>query len=990
MADTNTRIIIDVSLNSEDASARAKDLGNSIKAIKEEQKQLKTANEETSVAYQSNSLALRQLQAEQKAYISISQAAEGSNNQLRGQLAILSQQYNALGKEERDNTVAGKALQIQLRGISDELKVNESAVGDNRRNVGNYKDALGSATGEMSKQKQELTSLTGVMDRAPIGFKLFADQIGNVKNQLQNFRQASEEARAAQQEFQSAQQIATDATDAANAAMEQATAIGFKFAAGEATAAEAEAARALATDAATVATAAQTSATEAQTVATAAGTNAAKVFKVALASTGIGAIIILVAALVSYLSSFDPLMDKIEQFFAGFKAGFDVIGRVITSFITNIKSVGDLVSKLGSFLADPIGSFKSLAKEMGDAAVAAYRLKAAQQDLNDELSVQEVINARAQQQIKKLTLESKNRALTDEQRAAKAKQAQELEEKNFGQRDKLVDREIAQAIEAARIKGKLNDTEIARLQKLGTQYAINLQNAGKISDEELEAIKKAELAKIEILDESTGRQEKLQNIQDAAADRAAQEAEKRASKLKQLQEKANEAEGERLESILRVNEGIVSARQNEIDSINRDIDEKVAKYKAYGATTEQLEKERLARIKQVADEFNKKDLETITANNKQIVDLSVASIKDEGTRKLAQQKINQQQELLENDKQVNAIAARILSGEQGLEILLQSSLTNRNAILAAGTLQRQQILDDNYQIELEKFNQQQVDLAQADILNAGTDAEKMEARQMLLDAQYQMDIDQANRIGQDTSLIVAQYEEEKRQAQQDTIDAAFNGFSNFSQAFQSSVKENSTAYKLAGAIQAKVDAAQALRNNILIVQENIKALSSQGKLLFPYNIIAIASTLAAIAGAVASAKTLVAPVALATGGVFSSDGKGAVLPGYSRSDNTNAFLRSGEAVIVSEAARDPKALAALSAINVAYGGRPLASGYAMATGGIAQGGFVSDISSNASSAIDIANLVVTAIKSTPPPIVDVRQIIQGINTNQVAVSNANL
>ncbi len=33
--------------------------------------------------------------------------------------------------------------------------------------------------------------------------------------------------------------------------------------------------------------------------------------------------------------------------------------------------------------------------------------------------------------------------------------------------------------------------------------------------------------------------------------------------------------------------------------------------------------------------------------------------------------------------------------------------------------------------------------------------------------------------------------------------------------------------------------------------------------------------------------------AMAKGGYFKSDGKGAVLSGYSRTDNTNAYLRSG-------------------------------------------------------------------------------------------------
>jgi hypothetical protein len=59
----------------------------------------------------------------------------------------------------------------------------------------------------------------------------------------------------------------------------------------------------------------------------------------------------------------------------------------------------------------------------------------------------------------------------------------------------------------------------------------------------------------------------------------------------------------------------------------------------------------------------------------------------------------------------------------------------------------------------------------------------------------------------------------------------------------------------------------------------------------------------------------------AGGGQFRSDGKGALLAGYSRVDNTNAYLRSGEAVVVSEAMRNPWARNLVSAINVAHGGR---------------------------------------------------------------------
>ncbi len=93
---------------------------------------------------------------------------------------------------------------------------------------------------------------------------------------------------------------------------------------------------------------------------------------------------------------------------------------------------------------------------------------------------------------------------------------------------------------------------------------------------------------------------------------------------------------------------------------------------------------------------------------------------------------------------------------------------------------------------------------------------------------------------------------------------------------------------------------------------------------------ALAATAGALEIAVIAAQR--AP-AYAQGGTFESNGRGAILPGYSRTDNTNARLRSGEAVIVSEAVRDPWARSVLSAINHQFGGvafdRP-----AFASGGV--------------------------------------------------------
>ena len=77
-------------------------------------------------------------QAQQKA----NEASKGSIEQLRAELALGTAAYNKLSQEERDNTAAGQKLQAGNKAISDSLKGLEKAVGDTRRNVGNYNEGI--------------------------------------------------------------------------------------------------------------------------------------------------------------------------------------------------------------------------------------------------------------------------------------------------------------------------------------------------------------------------------------------------------------------------------------------------------------------------------------------------------------------------------------------------------------------------------------------------------------------------------------------------------------------------------------------------------------------------------------------------------------------------------------------------------------------------------------------------------------------------------
>lgn len=80
--------------------------------------------------------------AEIKANTTLLTSQENSVNALRAQLAKNTKKLNDMSAETRNNTEEGKKLATETKEISDRLKEMEKAVGDNRRNVGNYAESV--------------------------------------------------------------------------------------------------------------------------------------------------------------------------------------------------------------------------------------------------------------------------------------------------------------------------------------------------------------------------------------------------------------------------------------------------------------------------------------------------------------------------------------------------------------------------------------------------------------------------------------------------------------------------------------------------------------------------------------------------------------------------------------------------------------------------------------------------------------------------------
>lgn len=176
MADNITKeVLLRVKLDPSDLEKQGDALQKSLNKLKEETKKLnkelndKNTGVERRKEIEDQLLELGRKTKEYSKQISannkeiefqtkLSNAQEGSNEQLRLQLSALTKTYNGLSKEARENSIEGQTLQKTIKGISDTLKENESAVGDNRRNVGNYKEALEETLAPLLKQREALVA----------------------------------------------------------------------------------------------------------------------------------------------------------------------------------------------------------------------------------------------------------------------------------------------------------------------------------------------------------------------------------------------------------------------------------------------------------------------------------------------------------------------------------------------------------------------------------------------------------------------------------------------------------------------------------------------------------------------------------------------------------------------------------------------------------------------------------------------------------------
>ena len=311
------------------------------------------------------------------------------------------------------------------------------------------------------------------------------------------------------------------------------------------------------------------------------------ILKVAIASTGIGLIIIAVGLLVNGLSKLDPVMDLIEQATAGFGAGLDKASSIVVNFVKGITSIGDAFSKIGNLILHPIDSIKSFASEVSKTAVAVAKLKAAEQELGDLKNIYETRTKNIESQIKLDEIKLKNKKLSSAQEIEIEKRLTDNYARLTKMRDEINEKTNKDALESAKVtqtgKTKINQQLLENEIKTGELvYANYLLNAGKINQATFDKLKEAVNMKIDTNNKAAEDEERSMAKAEKASDRTEAGEEKR---QKAKEDRAKKALDDEKKSF----EFLISTKKLTLDNI-------ISSYKQ----EENLESSNLAFVKSIS------------------------------------------------------------------------------------------------------------------------------------------------------------------------------------------------------------------------------------------------------------------------------------------------------------------------------------------------------------------------------------------------------
>lgn len=244
----------------------------------------------------------------------------------------------------------------------------------------------------------------------------------------------------------------------------------------------------------------------------------------------------------------------------------------------------------------------------------------------------------------------------------------------------------------------------------------------------------------------------------------------------------NAAEQERIASLERTAQAIMDSNAKELSEVDEHFRKLQTKHSTNAAAVAQIEKERVAKLKQIQEKFRKEDLEKLTEIQNEISQLATAAITRDTDRQLAELHDATSAKILQLDKEDELVKEKLAKQQASIEVLKKSGKNDEAAILEGAVARELEILDASGKLR-ERFLQNQqskenkirksaadnkrLSELEAAVINADSDNPKSEhalaAHIALLDEKHRLEVESAEATGQDVSAINARYEADKKE-----------------------------------------------------------------------------------------------------------------------------------------------------------------------------------------------------------------------------------
>jgi len=180
---TNKKALEELNKEYADGTISQKEYEDAVNDVEKSNERATKALVQNTTAQAVNKAALADLNKEHKQAARLVNAEADTLDELRRKLALAQTAYGKLDQSTEEGRKSAEKFAAEISKLSEDVKDQEKAIGDNRRNVGNYGDALKGVTPMLGSFGSKIEMMTSGLSAVTEGLKSATEGLGKVGGQ---------------------------------------------------------------------------------------------------------------------------------------------------------------------------------------------------------------------------------------------------------------------------------------------------------------------------------------------------------------------------------------------------------------------------------------------------------------------------------------------------------------------------------------------------------------------------------------------------------------------------------------------------------------------------------------------------------------------------------------------------------------------------------------------------------------------------------------